>query len=141
MDNGLKIKLYAVTIDCKKPYELAEFYAKLLGWEIAYSGDDFVCLGAKGAAQGAYVGITFQRNPDYIPPVWPDKEGCQQQMTHLDFAVNDVESAVKHAVECGAKTAAEQFSDGWTVMLDPEGHPFCLCRMKEVMESPAFALR
>lgn len=41
----------------------------------------------------------------------------QQQMAHLDFAVNDLEKAVQHAVRCGAAVAEEQFSDAWRVML------------------------
>ncbi|MDB7859986.1 VOC family protein, partial [Intestinimonas butyriciproducens] len=32
-------------------------------------------------------------------------------------------------------------SDAWRVMLDPAGHPFCLCQMKSMMESACFALR
>lgn len=36
--------------------------------------------------------------------------------------------------------ADEQFSDDWRVMIDPAGHPFCLCQMKSIMESSHFAL-
>ncbi len=140
MDEGLKVKMYAFTIDCVNPYELAEFYAKLLHWEIAYHDEDWACLGAPGTGQGAYPGITFQRNPEYEAPVWPGKPGEQQQMAHLDFAVNDLEEAVRYAVECGASVAEEQFSDGWRVMFDPAGHPFCLCMMKEIMDGKDFAL-
>jgi len=140
-DNALKIKMYSFTLDCKAPYELAKFYAELLNWEIPFYNDDYACLGAPGAAQGAYPGITFQRNPDYVPPVWPEKPEAQQQMAHLDFAVNDLEEAVKHALKCGAKIADEQFSADWTVMFDPAGHPFCLCKMSEIFGSGHFALR
>ena len=84
--------------------------------------------------------MLFQRNPDYQPPVWPAQPGEQQQMAHLDFAVNDLEKAVEHAIECGATMAENQFSDEWKVMLDPAGHPFCLCEMKSLIESPHFAL-
>lgn len=140
MDEGLKIKTYAFTIDCADPYALAKFYAELLGWDVAYHDADWACVGAHGAAQGAYPGITFQRNPDYIPPVWPAAYGAQQQMAHLDFAVNDLEAAVQYAVGCGATLAQEQFSDGWRVMLDPAGHPFCLCKMDALFGSPDFAL-
>ena len=62
-------------------------------------------------------------------------------MAHLDFAVNDLEQAVAHALACGAVIAEQQFSDGWRVMFDPEGHPFCLCNMKEMFDSEGFALR
>lgn len=139
-DEPVKIKLYAVTVDCEKPYELAKFYAELLHWDIPYHDENYACVGAPGAAHGAYPGITFQQNSDYTPPVWPEKPGAQQQMTHLDFAVNDVEAAVQHALRCGARVADQQFSADWTVMLDPVGHPFCLCRMKELFDSADFAL-
>lgn len=140
MEDALKIKMYACTLDCKDPYALAQFYAALLKWEIPFHDADWACVGAPGAAQGAYPGLTFQRNPAYQPPVWPDEPGAQQQMVHLDFAVNDLEQAVQHAAACGAKLADRQFSDAWRVMLDPAGHPFCLCQMKPLMDSPHFAL-
>lgn len=140
MDNELKIKMYSLTIDCMNPYQLARFYADLLKWVIVFQDEDWACIGAPGTLQGAYPGITFQRNPDYQPPVWPDKPGAQQQMAHLDFAVNNLEEAVRHAVRCGATPAKEQFSEDWRVMLDPAGHPFCLCQMKPVFESDHFAL-
>lgn len=140
MDNGLKIKMYSFTVDCIDPYELAKFYAKLLKWEIPFYNEEWACVGAPGAEQGAYPGITFQRNPEYKPPVWPEEPEAQQQMAHMDFAVNDLDEAVQYAVQCGAKPAKEQFSDDWRVMLDPAGHPFCLCQMKPIFESAHFAL-
>lgn len=141
MEDELKIKMYSFTMDCKDPYKLAKFYAQLLGWEIPFHSEEYACIGAPGTAQGGYPGITFQQNSEYEPPVWPERSGMQQQMAHLDFAVNDLEKAVQHAVRCGAAVAEEQFSDAWRVMLDPAGHPFCLCQMKSMMESACFALR
>lgn len=136
----LKIKMYAFTVDCENPHELAEFYAKLLKWEIPFYDDDFACVGAPGTPQGAYPGILFQRNSEYTPPVWPTKPEAQQQMAHIDFAVNNLEEAVQYAIDCGATVANAQFSDGWKVMLDPAGHPFCLCQMGPIFSSPDFAL-
>ena len=50
-------------------------------------------------------------------------------------------AVIKHELlRCGAKQASQQFSENWRVMFDPEGHPFCLCRMKQVIESPHFSL-
>lgn len=140
MDDALKIKMYAFTVDCIDPHKLAEFYAALLQWDIPFYDDDWACVGAPGTNQGAYPGIMFQRNPEYTPPVWPEEPGAQQQMAHLDFIVNDLEKAVQHAVHCGATIANVQFSDDWRVMLDPAGHPFCLCPMKPIFESDHFAL-
>lgn len=141
MENELKIKVYSFTLDCTNPGELAGFYAKLLKWEIAFSQEDWACVCAPGTKQGGYPGILFQRNPDFVSPVWPEKPDAQQQMAHIDLAVNDMEKAVEYAVDCGATIAAEQFSSDWTVMFDPAGHPFCLCKMKSIIDSPDFALK
>lgn len=140
MNPELKIKMYSFTLDCKDPAELAKFYATLLQWEMKIFDEDFACVYAPGTNQGTYPSILFQRNPEYIPPVWPEKPDAQQQMAHIDFAVNDLEKAVEYAVQCGAKIADDQFSDDWRVMFDPAGHPFCLCLMKSIMESPDFGL-
>ncbi|NLM10258.1 MAG: VOC family protein [Clostridiaceae bacterium] len=140
MDNELIIKMYSFTLDCKDPNLLAEFYAKLLKWEVMFVSEDWACVGPPGSLQGAYPCILFQKNPDYIPPVWPEEPGAQQQMAHIDFAVNDLEKAVSYALDCGATLSEKQFSNDWTVMFDPAGHPFCLCLMKSVIESDHFAL-
>ncbi|MDR2904013.1 MAG: VOC family protein [Clostridiales bacterium] len=140
MENELKIKLSALTLDCKNPHALAEFYAKLLNWSIAYEDETYVIVGAPGTGQGGYPGITFQLNPAYMPPVWPEEPDKQQQMAHIDFIVNDMEKAVAHAVQCGAKVSEKQFSQDWTVLFDPAGHPFCLCNTSQVFDSPEFGL-
>lgn len=140
MGIDLKIKMNGFTLDCKNPYELAEFYAALLKWELPFQDEEYAIVAPPGTNQGAYPCITFQRNPEYQPPVWPEKPESQQQMAHIDFAVNDLEKAVQYAIQCGATIADKQFSDIWTVMLDPAGHPFCLCQMKHLFESPHFSL-
>lgn len=140
MSEQLKIKMYSFTLDCKDTAKLAKFYADLLQWEMLLIDEDFACVYPPGTQQGAYPGITFQHNPDYIKPVWPDEPNAQQQMAHMDFAVNDLGKSIQHAIKCGATPASGQFSDIWRVMIDPAGHPFCLCEMKAVMESEHFGL-
>jgi hypothetical protein len=49
-------------------------------------------------------------------------------MMHFDFQVGDLESAVADALALGATLAAEQPQENVRVLLDPAGHPFCLCR-------------
>ena len=128
MDNDLKIKMFAFTLDCKDSHELASFYAALLNLEKGSNDDGWVWV----AEPDKYPFILFQQNPEYKPPVWPEIPEAQQQMAHIDFAVNDLEQAVQHAIKCGAKVAPEQFSDKWRVMIDPAGHPFCLCPKKTI---------
>ena len=119
------IKLDKVMIDCRELDLLSSFYASLLGWEKGYVTDEVVIIGSPGSN----VDIGFQKNPDYVRPAWPDKESEQQMMMHLDFSVenrDEMRQWVDYAISLGARKAEPQFSDMWTVMLDPEGHPFCI---------------
>lgn len=136
----LKIKMYSFTVDCIDPHELAKFYAVMLKWEIMLINEEWACVYAPGTNQGTYPCILFQKNLEYKPPVWPEKPEAQQQMAHMDFAVNDLDKAVQYAIQCGATIADDQFSDNWRVMIDPAGHPFCLCQMKSIIESTNFGL-
>jgi len=70
--------------------------------------------------------LATQISPDYVPPTWPNADGKQQMMLHLDFEVDDLEAAVAHAEELSAQQAAFQPQNHVRVMLDPAGHPFCL---------------
>jgi len=75
--------------------------------------------------------FAFQEVEEYEPPVWPWKKGKQQQMAHLDFLVENLNSEVDHALKCGAKRSEIQYYETSTVMFDPEGHPFCLSTVKQ----------
>ncbi len=140
MNDELIIKMYSFTVDCKEPQELANFYGALLKWDTMVLDQEYACVYPPGTNQGAYPAILFQRNAGYKPPVWPEEPEAQQQMAHMDFAVNDLEKAIQHALTCGAAMAKEQFSNDWRVMFDPAGHPFCLCQLKALIESPNFGL-
>ena len=120
------IRLSSVVLDCRDAVALSEFYIRLLGWRLNDGeGDTWVDIVAPNG--GTMLG--FQKNEDYVPPVWPEEPGAQQQMVHLDFAVRgkgQLEPAVRHAVACGAIQASVQYGpDCWVTMIDPEGHPFC----------------
>jgi len=121
----LSISLDAVVLDCPDVAVLSGFYSRLLGWKQTYDeGDEWVDL----CSPCGGVKIAFQKNEAYVPPVWPQKSGEQRQMAHLDFLVGSreqMEFAVKHALDCGARLASVQYSDQWTTMIDPAGHPFC----------------
>ena len=113
----------AVTIDSEDARRLADFYAKLLGWEKFYESDEYAAIQSPDKAQI----LGFQTDDDYSPPVWPWEAGKQGQMMHLDMNAEDVDAAVAFALECGATVAGTQYYDAAKVMLDPAGHPFCLC--------------
>jgi hypothetical protein len=70
----------------------------------------------------------FIEEEDYVPPVWPEESGEQQKQMHFDFYVPDISAAVRYAESLGAVKATSQFGgNDFVTMLDPAGHPFCLC--------------
>jgi len=117
-----------VVIDCPDPRALAEFYAGLLGQDIADDGND---SWQSLSGDGSGITLAFQRANNYTAPSWPD--GPPQQL-HLDLTVEDFVAAHKQAVALGATplspTTAPEPDDhpDFRVYADPVGHPFCLCR-------------
>lgn len=121
------------TLDSADPIVLAEFYARLLGWSIVRregprpgkpSTDGWAML----QSPTGNMKIELQWDPHYRRPAWPSVEGEQLQMMHLDVGVADLEAGVRWAVDQGAAVADHQPQADVTVMLDPDGHSFCLFR-------------
>lgn len=118
------IKMGGILIDCPDASLLADFYAKLLGWNKVNDADGWAAIQSPGQVYT----VGFQSVDNYFRPVWPQKDGEQAQMMHLDLSCKDVEAAVAFALECGAVTADVQYFEPAKTMLDPAaGHPFCLC--------------
>lgn len=101
---------------------MADFYGRLLGWEISYRDSDFILMRDPDGGTG----LSFQERDDYQAPVWPEEPGQQDKMLHLDIKVEDLEAAVEHALASGGRLASFQGRDDLRVLLDPAGHPFCL---------------
>lgn len=114
---------FGVVLDAPDPSALAHFYRDLLGWDIATDTPEWATL-APSDREGYNLG--FQREPHYVPPVWPSRPGEPLMMLHLDFEVDDLEEAVAHALEVGASLSDYQPQAEVRVLLDPAGHPFCL---------------
>ncbi len=108
-----------VAFDCPDPRALAAFYGAIIGWEVDRDDGDWVTLRSNGGAT-----LAFQLAPDHVPPVWPSAEHPQQ--AHIDFDVDDLDVAERDVLALGAVKAEVQPGDGFTVFLDPAGHPFCL---------------
>lgn len=68
------LRWMGVCLDCADAKELADFYGQLLGWEvIASDGDGWINM--RDLASG--VGLSFQAEAWYEPPVWPDQPAAQ----------------------------------------------------------------
>jgi hypothetical protein len=113
-------RLGMVCLDCDDPAGLAAFWAELLGGKPTRLSDDIVII------DSPVIPLAALRVPGYRPPTWPGGE-IQKQL-HLDLAVADLDAAEAAAVRLGARRADEQpHPSRWRVLLDPAGHPFCLC--------------
>jgi predicted enzyme related to lactoylglutathione lyase len=117
-----RFSLTAAVLDASDPQGLARFYQRLLGWPLRDDDPEWATL--RPADGGA--GLSFQREDDHVPPVWPAGPGDPRMQVHLDIEVDDLDAAVALAVEAGATVAGFQPQDGVRVCLDPAGHPFCL---------------
>src|SRR4051794_14389138 len=142
-------QLRGVTVDCDDPQSLARFYQELTGMSVGFSSDEYVALtgGSRiplrfhqglggmggGFSSGEYVPppggsglpIGFQGVANYRAPQWPDQQTPQQ--LHLDFAIEDLDTAVDLMLSLGATRPEHQpGGDRYRVLLVPAGHPFCL---------------
>lgn len=116
-------RLSATVLDSPDPRGLAAFYRELLSWATLVERPDWVVIGPQ---DGATPGLAFQLEDEHVPPAWPAGPGEQQMQAHLDVAVEDLPTGVTRATALGASLARHQPQDDVRVLLDPDGHPFCL---------------
>jgi catechol 2,3-dioxygenase-like lactoylglutathione lyase family enzyme len=122
-DRRPSVRWTSVCLDCADADELASFYGRLLGWEVTgRDGLDWISM--RDPAGG--VGLLFQAEEAYRPPVWPERRDGQDKQLHFEIQVDDLDAGVAYAVACGARIAEHQPQQDVRVMLDPAGHPFCL---------------
>jgi len=109
----------SIVIDCPDAAVSAAFYATMLDWKTEVKADWVDIRADYGQC------ISFQTVEDYTAPTWPSQEVPQQM--HLDVVVDDLDMAEAEVIALGATKAEYQPGTTFRVMLDPAGHPFCLC--------------
>lgn len=109
-------------LGARDPEGLARFYSELLGWPYRVSDQTWVTM----LVPGTHTYLAFSLDELHEPPVWPSAPGQQSQQLHLDIGVRELAPAVEDAVALGARLADFQPQQDVRVLLDPEGHPFCL---------------
>jgi hypothetical protein len=130
-EKTFRARVRGPVLDCSDAIELAQFYSGLLDWPIvdqASGGTPDQHPGPSWAQIQSPDGLSkleFQGLWDYRRPVWPNAEGEQQMMIHLDIVASDP-SALTWCLAHGAVEADHQPSAAFKVLLDPAGHPFCL---------------
>lgn len=119
----MSAQLGNLMIDSSDAEHLRDFYAALTGWQ------KITIFHLPGIQSETGFRMLFNTEKDFVPCVWPETAGSQQKQMHLDFQVADIPNAVQQALSLGARIADQQYGgEEWTTMLDPDGHPFCLCR-------------
>lgn len=133
-----KPKLDLVVLDCPDALALAQFYARILGWEVEQGSDrNWATLVPPGGPENpeGRTTLSFQGVDDWAEPTWPG--GARPQQVHLDFSVPDIDAAEPEVLAAGARVHAHQPSENGTfrVYLDPVGHPFCLVKCEYLAEA------
>lgn len=128
-----KLRVTSVTIGSSRPRELARFYADLLGWQVTASDgpppgmpEQVGWAQIKPPPDATGPTLNFEYERCFQRPVWPAEQGKQTASQHLDIRVEDLSAAVTWAESHGARLADVQPQARVRVMIDPDGHPFCL---------------
>jgi catechol 2,3-dioxygenase-like lactoylglutathione lyase family enzyme len=117
-------RLTAAVLETPDPQGLARFYQRLLGWPLR---DDTPQWATLRPADGS-TGLSFQLDPDHLPPVWPPEPDAPRMQLHLDLEVDDLNAAGALAEDAGARRIGGHTDPHEVVHVyaDPSGHPFCL---------------
>ena len=65
------VRLATICIDCADADAMADFYARLLGWNVTLREPNWALM--QDPTGG--VGLSFQAEANYRPPVWPEQPG------------------------------------------------------------------
>lgn len=120
------LEVTTVTLGARDLPGLVRFYADLLGRPAPsgaeLDGADWVPVRDDDGG----ITVAVQLEPDQERVTWPATAGEQHMQAHLEIRADDLTAAVEHALACGATLAEHQPQDDVRVLIDPEGHPFCL---------------
>jgi predicted enzyme related to lactoylglutathione lyase len=111
-------RICEIVVDCLDPEALANFWGAVLGGEPDVRRPDWVTV--RDPATGYLV--AFQGVPEAKKV---------KNRLHLDVEVPDLTTATARCVALGATVVGPVVYDeqgAFQVMLDPEGHEFCLVR-------------
>ncbi|MCA1707252.1 MAG: VOC family protein [Actinobacteria bacterium] len=138
--DGVRTRLSGPVIGCPDAWELAEFYASLLGWKVVDRSEAVPGGWALVKSPSGEQKLEFQQEEPFVSPVWPTVAGQPQMGMHLDISVDGLApmsemeqrreqffEVAERAKSLGARVAEHQPQpERVVVMLDPAGHPFCL---------------
>lgn len=109
-----------VTIDCADPVRMSTFWAALLGLAASSEHGDDPDWATVGSRSGPLPRLTFQRVPE---------PKSTKVRLHLDVQVDDIATGRDEVEALGGRFSGSRYDhdEGVVlVMLDPEGHEFCV---------------
>jgi catechol-2,3-dioxygenase len=115
-------RITALAVDCTDAERLAEFWTKVLGWQITERDEDAIRIAADPEARFAIDLITV-----------PDGPKQTKNRLHLDVNATDRDQAAEldRLLALGAVPVDIGQGDvSWHVLADPEGNEFCLLRSR-----------
>jgi predicted enzyme related to lactoylglutathione lyase len=113
------VTVTCITVDCREPRRVAEFWAAALDWRVAHVTADGAVVEAPGRAQ-PYL--------EFI--VVPEPKTLKNRL-HLGLTTAELDQQIERLVSMGAEVAwEEEFPPEWpyrnVILRDPEGNEFCL---------------
>ncbi len=117
-----------VNLDVEDLDKAARFYASAFGLKV---GRRFGSFGLEMLGSSAPIYLLVKPPGTQASDASPQLRSYQRHWTpvHLDFVVDEIESAVEKAVSAGARLERAIATHKWgklALMADPFGHGFCL---------------
>ena len=119
----MSCRISEFVLDCRDPRRLAEFWCRVLDWEVLEgASDDEVEIGPSGVGFGGpQPTIVFSRT---------EEPKTQKLRLHIDVSPTDQDQAaeLERLLALGAVAAdvGQTGDESWHVLADPEGNEFCL---------------
>ena len=107
---------FSVVVECDEPVRLADFWCRVLGYEVVDQSDDIVDIAPNA---GAFPGIEFIRSAGHER---------RTSSLHLDLNPDDQDAEVARLIALGAQRidVGQPPDASWVVLADPEGNAFCV---------------
>jgi predicted enzyme related to lactoylglutathione lyase len=111
--------LIALCFDANEPLRLAQFWAGVLGWEIARDSDDDIAL-----LPSDDTGFRLR----FLPTEQPKTEQNQMHFDLTSASLEDQQQTVARSLALGAQhiDIGQRPEEGHVVLADPEGNEFCV---------------
>ena len=112
------LKIGSLTIDCKDPRKVADFWLAALPGEVSYEDDGEGAVVVDFETDSGILSVLFYRVDD-------EKRG--KNKLHFDLVPDDQNAEVQRLMKLGArKIDIGQRDVSWVVMADVEGNEFCV---------------